>query len=88
LFIFPFVQSLGEGLGDGARGLRASVPRHRRDPVHRRDVSPQPAGLAGGDRGLRPRQALRTFALIANTMLNGVLALAGVFAVAKIAFTV
>jgi hypothetical protein len=62
----PLRAVLGAG-HEAVLATYAPVPRHRRDPLHRRDVPSPPAGLAGGDRGLCPRKGMRTAALLANT---------------------
>jgi len=88
LFIFPFVQSLGEDW-ETVRAIYAH-PFHAIVAILFIAVTfhHNQQGLQVVIEDYVHGKALRTFALIANTMLNGVLALAGVFAVAKIAFTV
>lgn len=88
LFVFPFVQSLGEGF-ETVRAVYAH-PFHAIVAILFIAVTfyHNQQGLQVVIEDYVHGKALRTLALIANTMFNGVLALTGVFAVAKIAFSV
>ncbi len=87
LFIFPFVQSLGEDW-ETVRAVYAH-PFHAIVAILFIAVTfhHNQQGLQVVIEDYLHNKALRTFALIANTLVNGVLGLAGVFAVAKIAFS-
>lgn len=88
LFIFPFVRSLGTDL-ETVREVY-SHPFHAIVAILFIAVTfhHNQQGLQVVIEDYVHGKALRTLALIANVLLNAALGLTGVFAVAKIAFTV